>query len=119
MLAAEKLGGGEHGYFCEFFAGGGLRLLGERTGPSLAAYLPVLAAHHREHPGVRFCLEDPKGGPTPRRLLDSARYSEEGDSNSGRERQYPSPKRSRIRPPQTAACQDPPDCSAWARCTDL
>jgi DNA-binding CsgD family transcriptional regulator len=64
MLAAEKLVGGEHGYFFEFFAGGGMRLLAERTGPSLSAYLPVLAAHHREHPGVRFCLEDPKGGPT-------------------------------------------------------
>ncbi|MGC4016230.1 MAG: LuxR C-terminal-related transcriptional regulator [Luteolibacter sp.] len=62
MAAVERLIGGEHGYFFEFFPDGGMQLLVQRTGAGLAALLPALAAFHRQHPGVRFCIEDPSGG---------------------------------------------------------
>ncbi|MFD0892930.1 hypothetical protein KBB96_16040 [Luteolibacter ambystomatis] len=62
MAAVETIIGGEHGYFFEFFPDGGMQLLVQRTGSALAAVLPALAAFHRQHPGVRFCIEDPVGG---------------------------------------------------------
>lgn len=64
MRAAERLIGGEHGYFFEFFRKGGMRLVVERTGPDLSPHLPALVAFHHQHPGIRFCLDDPAGGPS-------------------------------------------------------